>query len=106
MEDAENFTDFVAANFDLLADSDDMNQVELDENISPEAIQQVQNIIDEANEQNQSEKDTDDEAFDGPLKPSRHVLASAEKVDQYAHDSHARATHTQSKWAVNVLRGK
>lgn len=104
--DALDMNDFVNANFNLLAETDELNDVQLDEEISPEEMEQVQNAIQDEISKEMDERSSNNEEFEGQLRPARHVMVSSARVDEYAHDSHAPATHTQSKWAVNIFRGK
>lgn len=106
MANAADISNFVDANFHLLTDNDEMNEILIDGDITPEAIAQVENIIQQAQLPQNEEMQHEDNDFIGPLLPGRHVSASAQKVDEYANESNAPATHTQTKWAVNVLRGK
>lgn len=105
MSDAEHLADFVHANFDLLTDDDMMNSLQLSQEISAEAMEQVQQVLDEIDVLQSKENDEDAEAFEPQPLDLRHVHCSNEKLDEYADESHARATHNQTKWAVTVFRG-
>lgn len=105
-ENAEVSDDFIQANFSLLTDTDELFAGQLDENLSTEDVQQVENIILAACDTPNSENSKQDADFIGPLLPARHANLSEDKVDEFALKSNAGNTHYQTKWAVNVFRGK
>lgn len=105
MANAEQINKFAEANFELLCDDDEILQAEISEEISAEEVVQVQQIILEAEAKDKQENNEMSEVFDGPLKKSRHVHCSEEKLDEYADASISNRTKKQTKWAVNVLRG-
>lgn len=98
--------EFVDANFSLLSDTDELYEPNVIQAASVEDMAQVQGIINEALVKEREENEDESEAFAGPLKKSRHVTASAEKLDQYAIEEHAPNTRFQTTWAVNTFKGK
>lgn len=105
MANARNFAKFVQDNYDLLADNSNENQVELTEEVSPEEIEQVNQIIMENEAEEDAESmDSSDEFEDNP-KTVRHASCPNEKVDYYSKKKDKDATQMQTKWAVKVFRG-
>lgn len=105
-EDAVNVQEFAMANFDLLADDDDLNENDLLEYASPEEVEHVQKIIDDANAEESNENGQDTQDFEMADSTNRHACKSDAQIDEYAEAAHKESTKHQTKWAVNVFKGK
>lgn len=99
-------SDFIQANFSLLSDTDDLNDTNFLEEASPEDIAKIQDALNQ--EEVEETMDFTDE--NQPLQPqgkiSRHVSKSDKEIDEYAEASIKDSTKHQTKWALNVFRGK
>lgn len=105
MADERFVLEIAEANFNLLADSDDLNECNLEEEITEEDIEHVQNIIAQAESQNQAENDDSMDDFADAQTSSRHASANEAKLNFYADANHRDTTKQQTKWAVNLFTG-
>lgn len=106
MADEHRIEEIVVANFNLLADSDDLNEYFLEEEVTQEEIQAVQAIVTEAEAVNNSENQDSGDDFEEESSDGRHATANAAKLDFYADANHTDSTKKQTKWAVNLFTGK
>lgn len=105
MADTSELDAIVAANFDLLADSDDLNDIYLEDDVTEEDIEAVENIVTEAEAANNDEMEDSRDAFEEEDTNGRHAKANAEKLDFYADQNSKDTTKRQTKWAVKLFTG-
>lgn len=97
--------DFVDANFDLLADQDDFSEITLDENITTEEKEEVNDIIQAVPPVEHDENRDSTEDFEEEGAIARHANCSEKEIDSYAEEKYRKKTKEQTKWAVNVMKG-
>lgn len=97
--------EFIAVNFDLLSNNDELNPDNILLAVSAEDVQQVENIVQEAIQQETEQNTKDSDDFETAPKISRHVKKTDAQIDEYASEEHARNTKFQTAWAVNVFKG-
>lgn len=97
MANAENFQDFVQANFDLLSDENDLHEVNLSDEVSKEVVEQINAMIaeKEGEESVQNEDSMDD--FEEASKTVRHVSVNEEKLDYYSKKKKTRRVHNSKQ---------
>lgn len=100
-----NLDNFVEANFDLLADNDSLAEVNLDENITEQQRQYVNDVIDEMQAKENEENCDSSDDFTPEDTTIRHVSADEEKLNFLAGKRHTDKTKEQTRWAVNVMKG-
>lgn len=86
--------------FDLEGDEIDVTK------LTQEQQDVLQNLMDTLNIKEHGEINNDENAFEQQSATFRHASCSAEQVDFIAGKSIKDATHWQTKWTVNVYRGK
>lgn len=106
MADQHRIEEIAEANFDLLSSSDELNQVYLEDEITEEELQTVQQVISEAEGENVPQNEDSADDFEEGSTHSRHATANSEKLDFYADANHRDSTKKQTKWAVNLFTGK
>lgn len=106
MADAGSLSDFVDANFDLLAGNDELNSDNILQEVSAEEVEQVENAIEEATAQNEAMDMDEAHAFEEGDPNFCHCRKSEAEIDKYAENAHKDSTKHQTKWALNVFRGK
>lgn len=105
MADERRIEEIAVANFNLLADSDDFNECFLEDEVSPEELEAVENIVTEAQAQQNSEIEDSLSDFQDEATFQRHATSNAAKLDFYAAENHKDTTKRQTKWAVNLFTG-
>lgn len=106
MANAKNFADLVRQNYDLLADNDGQNEMELTENITEEEREEVNAVIAEKQLEEQPQNlDTSDE-FEDANRTVWHVSVNEAQIDYYSGKKDEESTKEQTKWAVKVFKGK
>lgn len=105
MADASHIAEIADANFDLLSPSDDLSECLLEEEVTQEELEAVQDVVMQTEAQNAAENDNSLDDFQDPTAHGRHAMANAAKLDFYADANHRDTTKKQTKWAVTLFTG-
>lgn len=106
MAEQRRIEEIAVANFDLLGDSDDFNELILDGEVTQQELEAVEGIVAQAQVEKNSETQDSLDDFEEAATIQRHASANEEKLDFYAAENHKDTTKRQTKWAVNLFTGK
>ena len=97
----ENF----ALNFDLLGDDFQLIDPENIVDVSKELPEDIVTFLKSIEEGETSKNEADSEVFESKVSKQRFKVVTQRDLDEIASENNAQATHWQTNWAVNVLRG-
>ena len=106
MADGEQDVDETVITFDILSASDDLNDAEINDSITQQDIEHVEQIVQALAVIYVQENDGKTEAPPLPPKKSRFAECTDEDLDDLASESVATTTNYQTKWAVKCFKGK
>lgn len=106
MAEAFNINDFVDSNLQLLADAEEETEYVLTDEVSKDEAEDINVAVSTFNQQEIDENEESSDAFEEEQVTHRHCSLNAAKVDNLALKKHTESTKQQTKWAVNVFRGK
>lgn len=105
MANAQNFADFVARNYDLLADSDHLNEAHLSEEVSQEEAAEVNAILNENEVQQITVNDDSSHEFEDSSKTVQYATCNQLDINYFSAKKDKESTQQQTKWAVKVFQG-
>lgn len=106
MADADDFNNFVNSNLQLLADVEPGTQIILTDNISEQEEENVNIIATAFNAQEQAENNESLDDFEAQQITHRHCTLQNSRIDYLSSKKYKDLTKEQTKWAVNIFRGK
>lgn len=106
MAEERRILEFAEANFDLLTDNDELNEVNLNDELAEEHMEAVQQIFTEYDMQQSTENQDSVDDFESESKVLRHANCNSEDLDNYSDANIKDTTKQQTKWAVSIFTGK
>lgn len=106
MAEQRQLEEIAVANFDLLGPNDDLYEVNLEDELTEEHREAVQNMFNEITEKELGEKADSMDDFEPDVSTSRHVNCSSADLDNYSDANSKDTTKKQTKWAVSIFLGK